>query len=259
MFNFYTTMLINNTFYPNYSYRTSFGSNTGGYRTEDGNRIETFTNMFRSDLDWENFTDYFVEHFKDKDKVNVIQFAASDGSEAYTQIMTLLENHEDTDKFFPIKAYDINPEICDNAKSGLINISNSDVVKIISRDINFDKYFKDTDKSLYIKDDSLKNETRNHADTYKAKDILTDKVKFQRADMFDVMYDHKDDSNSIILCRNVIDYLSDREADHFTTLAASRLKKGSLFAIGEIDSPHVDELLESKGFKKVMPYVFEKE
>ncbi len=254
-------MIINNLLTANKYYFTPyFTSNTGDYKAENGNNIGTFTNMFRSDLDWEIFTDFFVKHFENKDKVNLIQFAASDGSEAYTQIMTLLENHTNTDKFFPIKAYDINPDICAAAKSGLINISNSDVTKIYSRDIEFDDYFEDTNQNLYIPNDSLKltltNNGKKYTETYKASETLTSRVKFQQADMFDVLYDHKDDSNTIILCRNVLDYLTDREIDYFTTLAACRLNKGSLFVIGEIDSPRIDEVLVSNGFKKVMPYVF---
>lgn len=244
-------------------YAPNFTSNTGEYKADNGNSVGTFTNMFRSDLEWEGFTDFFVKNFANKDKVNIIQLASSDGSEAYTQIITLLENHTNTDKFFPIKAYDINPDICAAAKSGLINLTFRDMIKIYTRNIEFDNYFENTNHNIFIQNDSLKtadkNDKQNQADTYKVSKTLTNRVKFRQADMFDVLYDHNDKSNTVVLCRNVLDYLTDREIDHFTTLAACRLNKGSLFVIGEIDSPRVDEFLLSKGFERIMSHVFIKQ
>ena len=49
------------------------------------------TYLFRQDIDWLKLAKYQHDLFKDKDKVNIVQFAASSGAEAYTQIISLLE------------------------------------------------------------------------------------------------------------------------------------------------------------------------
>lgn len=251
-------MNISHNFYYGYSNKLNFTSNTGYYKSVNGNGMGTSTCMFRNDLDWEGFTDYLTNHFKDKKNVNFLQFAASDGSEAYTQIISLLEHPDDTEKFFPIKAYDINSDMCEIAKSGLINLDRFDRTKIYLKEIDFDKYFGKSNENVYIENDSLKTGSYNTVDTYKVKGTLKNRVNFQRADMFDVMSEHRDDSNSVVLCRNVLNYFSDREAENFTLRAASRLKKGSVFVIGEIDHPRIDKMLLTNGFKEVMPCVFEK-
>ncbi len=234
-----------------------FCSNTRVYKAEDGNPVGTYTRLFRADLDWEKFTDFMVKHFKDKENVQFIQFASSDGSEAYTQIISLLEKHNNTDKFFPIKAYDIDEEICNASKSGLLNLNITDKSKFDEHGIDFKKYFQKSDKELNIDGDTLKDTDLQikPSKTFKVSKTLTDRVKFQNADMFDILRKHKDNSNTVIMCRNVLFFLSDREIDHFTTLAACKLKKGSLFITGEHDTK-INEILETKGFIRVMPNVY---
>lgn len=246
------------SFYPNN--QLQFCSNTRVYRADNGNPIGTYTRIFRDDLEWERFTDFMVKHFKDKENIQFVQFASSDGSEAYTQIMTLLENHNNIDKFFPIKAYDIDKEICDASKSGLLNINNTDKSKFAERNIDFNKYFTSTNEELQIKNDTLTDaaQQKNPSKTYKVSKTLTEKVKFENADMFKILRNHKDKSNTVLMCRNVLFFLSDRELDHFTTLAACNLKKGSLFVLGEHDQYQVASSLQSKGFVRVMPNVYVK-
>jgi chemotaxis methyl-accepting protein methylase len=237
----------------------SFGSNSGAYRCPDGNLMGTYTNMFRADLDWEVFTNFLVKHFKNKDKVQLIQFASSDGSEAYTQVISLLEQHKkDANKFLPINAYDINDKIYKIAKSGFINLNDCDMLKIKERNININKYFKKTDKTIHIPNDSLLDDKfhKTNFQAYEVSNPLKNSVKFHKGDMFDVLKDCDDNSNTVILCRNVLDYLSDREIDRFTTYAAYKLKKGSLFVIGEIDNPKIDNMLKIKGFIQIMPNVY---
>lgn len=236
-----------------------FCSNTRVYRADDGNPIGTYTRLFRVDLDWERSTDFIVKHFKDKEKVQFIQFASSDGSEAYTQIISLLEKNENVDKFFPIQAYDIDTEICNAAQSGLLNLNITDKSKFDEYGINFEKYFKKTDKELNIDADTLKDTEIQikPSKTYKVSNILTEKVNFHNADMFDILNNLEDNSNTILMCRNVLFFMSDREIDRFTTTAAYKLKKGSLFITGEHDQK-VEFALEIKGFVRVMPHVYVK-
>ena len=234
--------------YPNRSFR----SNTGFYKLANGNSIGTYTKMFRADLNWEKFTDFIVKYFGNKSKVQFLQFASSDGSEAYTQIISLLERFRNIRKFFPIKAYDINESIYKTAKSGIINISKTDIKKFTERNININKYFQPAGKTIFIQNDTLQN-----AAPYKAAPGLTNNVIFNCRDMKDVLSGHKDNSNTIIMCRNMLCYLSDTEIDNYITLAAYKLNKGSLFVIGETDTGRVEKYLNSNGFKKIMPNVYQ--
>lgn len=236
-----------------------FCSNTRVYKADDGNPVGTYTRLFRTDLDWDRFTDFMVKHFKDKENVQFIQFASSDGSESYTQIISLLENHDNTAKFFPIEAYDIDKEICDASKSGLLNINITDRTRCEQHGIDFEIYFKKSDSELNIDGDTLKNTDIQikPSQTFKVSKTLTDRVNFHNADMFDVLREHEDSSNTVLMCRNVLLFLSDRQIDYFTTLAAYKLKKGSLFITGEHDQK-TNLLLEIKGFIRVMPNVYVK-
>lgn len=248
---FYPFMIINYSQTPLY-----FSSNNGYYRAENGNNIGTFTKMFRADLDWERFTDYFVKHFRDKDNVQILQFASSDGSEAYSQIITLLENYQDKNinKFLPIEAYDIDTNVYNIAKSGMINISDNEKLKFMVRDIEFDKYFKKlSDKKIKIENDTLENSV-----TYEVSPLLRSKVNFHQGDMFDAIQKYKDNSNTILLCRNILSYFTDREIDKFLTTVSYKLKSGSLFVIGEIDNSRVDSEIQRYGFERVLPYVYRK-
>lgn len=232
-------------------YRPSFGSNTRYYNTDDGNIIETYTKMFRTDLNWERFTDFAVKHFKNKDNIQFIQFASSDGSEAYSQIVSLLEHKGDTEKFFPIEAYDIDKEIYNAAKSGFVNMNNADNTKFLERGIDINKYFTKLDKKYEITNDNLENIT-----TYKVSDTLKKRVNFHNEDMYEILYNLEDNSNTILMCRNIMGYFSERELDHFTTLLACQLDKGSVLVTGSTDNPDTDILLQRKGFIRVMPCVY---
>lgn len=241
----------------NVSFQPHFCSNTRYYKSKDGNPVGTYTRLFRADLDWERFSDFLVKHFNDKDHVQFVQFASSDGSEAYTQIISLLKKHKNVGKFFPIQAYDIDKEIYEASKSGLINLNINDIYKLD----NFKKYFKKTSDRLVIEGDTLTDSSLqdNPSITYKVSKVLTDKVDFHNADMFEVLQNHEDKSNTIILCRNVMFFLSDREIDRFTTLAGSKLKNGSIIVTGEWDAEKVNPALEIKGFVRVFQNVYMKE
>lgn len=234
-----------------------FKSNIGFYKAEDGTSIGTNTKMFRADLNWQRFTNFIVKHFQDKDKVNIIQFASSDGSEAYTQIITLLENNKNTEKFFPIEAYDINEEIYKAATSGYINLNDKDKLKFTDRKINFNKYFE-KENSSEISKIAIQHDKLQNTEAYKARQILTDKVNFHHDDMFKILPEHEDKSNTVVLCRNILNYFSDRDLDKFVTTAVWKLKSGSLLVTGEIDFIRVDDVIQRNGFIKLFPCVYMK-
>lgn len=246
------------------TYAPVFTSNGRTYDTGPNEGIGTITFMFRKDLDWDRFTKYAVQHFKDKEKVNFVQFACSDGSEAYSQIITLLENHpEDAEKFFPIRAYDIDDVIIDAAQSGNVNLCPSDIIEM--GDNIFEKYFKKAKKEMIIDNDSMPytifgNHSMISLSTYEVSPELTKRVQFEKQDMYYKLYQLKDNSNTIVMCRNCLGYMNNKEIDFYTDLLSKRLKKDSLFVIGALDvnQTNIEGYLMRKGFIRVMTNVYQK-
>lgn len=255
-----TPLLFNNNNYNKNEFckMPTFGTTHRYYKTSDGYELGTNTWPFRDDIEWSELAKYEKKHFKDRNKVNMVQFACSDGSEAYTQIISLIENNPtpDDNKFFPIKAFDIDPEVINAAQSKLLNTMTFDRVSLQINTENYDKYFKETEKKLDIKDDIKFGSVK----TLEVADILTEKVVFQNADMYKVLTKMEDNSNTILMCRNILGYFDEDKIEAFIKLVAEKLKKGSLFLIGEHDTriSFIERYLGENGFTKVMKHVFKK-
>ncbi len=251
-------------------YNYSFGTNAHTYTNEENKYRCSLTYLFRSDLEWKNFTDYMVNHFRNKDKINFIQFAASDGSEAYSQIITLLENHKNNEKFFPIQAYDIDKQVINAANSGILNINIEDKGRILRNGYDFIKYFKATDNEVFMDDDAFSkyydiSDDFKHLATssYEVSKELTSRVNFHNADMYDVLKELDDNSNTVLMCRNIIGYFTEYETESFIELVSKKLKRDSLFIVGEYDTRpkrifDLDLILQHKGFVPVMENVYRK-
>lgn len=235
----------------------TFGTNRRTYKNSDGITIRTTTNPFREDVNWKQLAEYEKILFQDKKKVNVVQFAASDGSEAYTKIITLLESQAG-DKFFPIEAYDIDPEIVKAANSGKLNLYKVDRLSLQDKVPNPKKYFSKSKDSLEIQN-NVTIPTGNTI-TVKAKNILRKRVNFAEGDMFKIIKNLKDESNTILLCRNILGYFDDKKISEFVKNAANKLKQGSLFIIGSYDTKHssINSILIKNNFLEVTKNVFRK-
>lgn len=234
-----------------------FGSSSRSYQDSKGRHFGCYTTFFRSDLLWDKLSGYEMKHFKDKEKVNILMFAASDGSEAYSKIISLMERlGESCQKFFPIKAYDIDDEIVRVAQSGMIAADSADVVDIASRCGDYTDYFQEVDGKLNVKDDSF----AQRANVLKAKKTLTDNVIFNQGDMFKKIKSLKDNSNTILMCRNILGYFLDDKIEKFVKLAEKYLKKDSLFIIGDFDNTfaNTNSILEKHNFVQVFRNVFKK-
>lgn len=228
-----------------------FKSHSGFYRTEDGKEMGTYTWFFRKDLPWKEFTEYETENFKAKNKVNIVQFGASDGTEAFTQIISLLERNgiENSEKFFPIMAYDINRSMVKLANDGYININPTDKYLLGRNAYNWRAYFQSPQQKPYI-----------GMQTYSVEPVLKERVKFQIGDMFKILPALQDNSNTVILCRNCLGYFPEETITDFINTAGNVLKSGSLFAIGmlEEDEGYIEKLLQNNRFEKIMRNVFRK-
>ena len=89
------------------------------------------TEFFRRDFPWDNIGKVFTKHFP-KGEVCIHNFACSDGSEAYSLIIALIEQlgEKKADRFFPIIASDIDKDIVKMAASGKISATANDIYEI---------------------------------------------------------------------------------------------------------------------------------
>ncbi|MBD5402181.1 hypothetical protein HDR58_05210 [bacterium] len=247
----------------------SFGSTDRFYVREDGKEIGNNTWLFREDLPWHELAEFEIGHFKDKEKVNIIQFASSDGSEGYTKIISLLENpkRKNVDKFFPIQAYDIDNYIVHKAQGGEIALSERDFYRLANNSISLSKYFSRIATSyddylydVYRRDILSEKQAVTLPGNFNVSDNLRDKIVFQLGDMFEILPKIKDNSNTILMCRNILGYFADNDAkiEEFVQTAGKVLKRGSLFTIGKIDTTftNIESLLNKNNFLKMMNNVF---
>ena len=252
------------TFNPTTQYsrrQPNFTSNNCFYLSEQQTPVGTVSRMFREDLLWHKLALHEHATFYNTPKVQTLQFACSDGSESYTQAIALMETDsiKGYEKFLPIQAMDINDNILDVAKSGLVNFSKDDIWRMRNMGFDIDKYFEKADNQIIHK--NLQPVTVNDVDfkTYKIKPILSDKITFKKANMFDVMKNHKDESNTIVLCRNVLGYYPENKIDEFIDLLGKKLKSNSLVVIGSMEvSEKVDIKLLYKDFVQVAENIFRK-
>ena len=232
------------------SFRIYFPKQVKNFDIFGCNKVRTSTNLFREDLDWVELVYYMKHHFKNKDSVNTCSLACSDGSEAFTFAISVFENLPENiqAKFLPIHASDIDEEILKAAKSGRINIDTIEFL-LAERMYNCDieKYFNKPSASIIIKGDEI-SET-DTISSYQVEQKLRNAVKFKKSDILTELNNLKDNGNSVILCRNVFPYLSQKYTDKVIETAQKKLKKGSLFIIGDYDGKvSMEQKLFANGF-----------
>lgn len=238
----------------------TFGSTYRSYEMQNDNHVSCYTCMFRGDLQWENFVKCIVENFKKKDKINIINAACSDGSEVYSLVITIKENlplklHK---KLLPINAYDYDKEIIRAAKSGYLSVSAPDLTKIKRNTINENIYFDDRYENINF---SIKNDaTTSQRKTIKAKKTLRDEIKFEQKNVFGILNELEDNSNTVLMFRNALGHLIPREQQKFVELVSEKLKPGSLLVIGGFDKneTNIGTLLPEYGFTQIMTNVYRK-
>lgn len=250
---------ISNFNYSKQQSNITFGTNCRKYLTPDNKKMETFTCLFRDDIDWIPFACYLEENFKSKDKVNIINPACSDGSESYTLIMSLIESLSNSSlkKFLPIKAYDIDKEILKAANSGLLMIADSDFYYMSEEIEDFTSYLTpESKKSLEIELDQKKVPTT----LWKVGDSIRNNVTFEEGDLFKLLNELEDDSNTVFICRNVLGHMTNAEAKIFAMLASAKLKKDSLVLLGDYDKKctQIATYMRENGFKEVLKNVYKR-
>lgn len=213
-----------------------------------------YTNFFRSDLSWNDFGKTAVDFFKDTKKVNVYDFGASDGSEAYSLTMYLIENlgFDNAKKYFPIRAYDCDKQIVKTAKNGKIDANDMDIGFINENTPNsFKEYFvvsKNKPRARYPYTIQPKKELNDIAVSFNFGDFIKE-------------LDNIEPKNCLILCRNFWCYLSQTQQRAAIEKLAEKLDTTSLVAIGEYDrgvNSYTDYELRANGFEEISHNVFKK-
>ncbi len=241
------------------NYIPSFGSNSRFYKIGPyKSTVYTQTEMLRHDLDFKDFAMYLKNQYKDKQNVNVYNFACSDGSEPYSLAICLFETLgvKDAQKFFPINASDSDFIIIKSAQNGIINMSNKDLETFEKYNIDWKKYFKPSDRKYFISADKMDEQTNS----YFVSDILKDKVKFNVATILKDTNNIKQNDDNIVLCRNVLPYQGTKsEILMHLKAITNNLSKGNLLLIGDYDRDMFTiDYLTSKGFEEIQHNVFRK-
>ncbi len=184
-----------------------------------------YTCFFRDDIYWRGLGEMLDKLFPNKDeKVNVYNFACSDGSEAYSLAISLIEQlgEEGAKRFFPIKASDVDEELVDIANGRKILAKESDINAInYMTEGNFSKYFRVMNKlqrGVYLE----------------PTEVLKNAVEFSSKDIEDGL-DEIESSNSLILCRNFWRYLSKDKLVRVAQKLYENTDKSSKIIIGDFD------------------------
>lgn len=207
------------------------------------------TSFFRKDLKWSDFIEMLTKNYANTDKVNVYVTGCSEGAEAYSLSMLLMEKlgRKDAMKFFPIHASDIDKEIIKNPRSGIVTPSKADIDKI---DATLGGKYKHTKYMAVNHKYDFRTDNLCQTCQGEIKPILRDTVKFQNNSLKEIIPTINPD-NSIVLCRNYWDYIPKAERKPLVERLYDRLGENSLCVIGDYDYEETEIMgdLLRQGFK----------
>lgn len=227
---------------PNYyAQKQSFKSNENAFLNKAGEVVnKTVTYMFRNDIEWDAFVRLIGYKYNNAEKINITNYACSDGSEPYTLAMSILEERPDiAKKVFPIIAKDKFQHVLDYAQSGMCNIYQSDLYAINYFTKNkFNTYFQAVAPTL---EDCFLG--------VKPREPLQNKVIFKQADILEDLKNLPGENN-VILCRNFWVYLGKENYHPLAEMLYEKTKNNGLIAIGSLENGHgIPQILNQHGFR----------
>lgn len=238
---------INNT--PNFKSNQRLVCNNKGQVV-----YQNTTVFFRDDIDWGMFVNMLKARFKNAEKVNVFSLACSDGSEPWTLAVLLKEIlGDESDKFFPIYASDIDSEIIRRAKHEPCTVTPCDI-RLLRRctNDNFNKYFEYTEakyKDFAFNEGAVRpTEYMNSLVNFKTSDI-TKEIK------------NIPPENSVVLCRNCWSYFPFHKRYEVAQTLKNQLEGNSIVVLGGLENAfNHDGILRDNGFRQTwLENVFEKD
>src|SRR5574344_1445895 len=191
-----------------------------------------YTNIFRSDIDWDKFVDYLDTKYKNVNKANIYCYACSDGSEPYSLAIKLIDKlgMEKAQKFFPIQARDIDNKQIDIAKQGVLYLYSGDIKSIDDNlsNLKFNQIFRQN-KNMYssIQRNILFVPCDINPEIKKC-------VEFSQGDITKDIQD-LDLNNSTLIFRNAWTYLSLERQEELAKTISNKLEKSSCVLIGNSD------------------------
>ena len=202
-----------------------------------------YTEFLREDLDWKKFIELVKGKYKHSKKVSIINYACSDGSEPMSLAMMIKEYVPNSERFFPIKAYDFDSVIIKQAQEGPTWLFEDDFRRLDKLLPNWrNKYLDYNNGYCYLvnRRDNLKNDV-----IFEQKNILND---FNNGIL----------SDTIVLARNCWAYLENFEQKIVAYKLADALDDSCLLVIGALEKTYgIDKLLEKNGFRKTeVEYVY---
>lgn len=209
--------------------RINFTSNQRIATNVANKGLKNTTSFFRGDLDWDYFTNLVIEKYKHKPKVNVYCYACSDGSEPYSLAMMLISKlgRDKAQKFFPIKAKDIDPFFIEQAQKGVLKPEMDDLRIIRIKTLRPLSTFMDVDGIF-------KQEHGSNVCTGKITDNLKGSVEFMQANIVDDI-DNIEPKNSIIMFRNAWPHLNEQDKSILLNKLSKKMDDTSLLTIGWYD------------------------
>lgn len=230
--------------YNNINSSTTFKSNGRKLVNTTGQIIYKNTScFFRDDLIWHNLADLIETKYKNTPKVNVYNFACSEGAEPFSLAMMLLEKFgkEKAGKFFPIIASDIDANILENPQKGIIRLSRTDLFNL---EDNLGK-----NVSNYIQHDNnfiFSDFLEERLCTGHVKPVIKDAIIFKKADIKQEIKNIQK-NNSIILCRNFWPYIKDSERCKLVSDLYNAMGENTICIIGEFDKKVAQPLFRNIG------------
>mgnify|MGYP000579455950 FL=1 len=78
--------------------------------------------------------------------------------------------------------------------------------------------------------------------------------------MYNILAELNDNSDTILLCRNILGYFEDDKVEKFVKIVSNKLKQGSMFIIGQHDTSNsfIDRYLLENKFMKIFEHVYQK-
>jgi len=210
-----------------------------------------YTYFFREDVakNWRDFINIIEKHFQNAQKVNVFNFACSDGTETYSFLMTLLDElgENEAEKFLPIHAYDIDKKILTTATEGKIFCSDEDGCRISKNIPNYSNYCK-----VYY------GSKRDDLPLYFVPNKkLSSSISFNEGD-FAQKIDELPAKNNLIMCRNMWYYLGEDRILDILCKLQEKIDESSLVVIGDFDRKYVLRQLNWLNFEEIALNIFRK-
>jgi len=210
------------------------------FRTFQQKKYLDTTEFLRKDFDIDGILNYAKSFFKNTEKVNIINYACSNGKETYSLLLRLkIMFKEQAKKFLPLVAKDIDKENILKAKIGKYLLSKEEEYKLDkASELKLNRYISiDNDENIAHIKDSLKNDIN-----FSVADINSDISNIPK-------------ENVLLVCRNFWNYLDEKNQLELIKKISKILKHTSLIAIGSFDKAYgIDLLLEKEGFIKTSVY-----